>query len=100
MKLNSVLPNKGLDLRFVDLTYEINAWTNVYKTGMGDIYCAEIGMELISTIFLIIFVFSFTEKKTILNGVSGAFYQGQLCAVIGCSGSGKSSLLNVLSGYK
>ncbi|XP_060876921.1 ATP-binding cassette subfamily G member 4-like [Metopolophium dirhodum] len=72
MELNSMLSNKGLDLRFVDITYKVNNWTDTFKI----------------------------EKKTILKGVSGAFYQGQLCAIIGCSGSGKSSLLNALSGYK
>jgi ABC-type multidrug transport system ATPase subunit len=34
-----------------------------------------------------------------LNNVSGEFRTNQLTAVIGCSGSGKSSLLNVLSGF-
>ncbi|KAL5234981.1 hypothetical protein ACI65C_002391 [Semiaphis heraclei] len=72
MELNSMLSNKGLDLRFEDITYTVNNWTDTFKI----------------------------EKKTILNGVSGAFYRGQLCAIIGCSGSGKSSLLNALSGYK
>ncbi|XP_026811601.1 ATP-binding cassette sub-family G member 4-like isoform X1 [Rhopalosiphum maidis] len=72
MEMNSMLLNKGLDIRFADLTYEVNSWTDKFKI----------------------------EKKTILKGVSGAFYQSQLCAIIGCSGSGKSSLLNALSGYK
>ncbi|CAH1710926.1 unnamed protein product [Aphis gossypii] len=72
MELNSMLLNEGLDLKFEDLTYKVNNWTDKFKI----------------------------EKKTILKGVSGAFYQGQLCAIIGCSGSGKSSLLNALSGYK
>lgn len=72
MELNSMLLNEGLDLRFEDLTYKVNNWTDKFKI----------------------------EKKTILKGVSGAFCQSQLCAIIGCSGSGKSSLLNALSGYK
>lgn len=33
MELNSVLSNKGLDLRFMDLTYEVNTWTDAYKIG-------------------------------------------------------------------
>lgn len=33
MEKNSVLSNKGLDLTFVDLTYEVNAWTDVFKIG-------------------------------------------------------------------
>ncbi|XP_058817829.1 ATP-binding cassette sub-family G member 1 isoform X2 [Topomyia yanbarensis] len=43
-----------------------------------------------------------TEKcsKPILNNVSGAFRSGRLTAIIGPSGSGKSSLLNVLSGFR
>ena len=37
-------------------------------------------------------------KKYILNDVSGCFYGGEVCAIMGGSGCGKSSLLNVLSG--
>ncbi|XP_050541244.1 ATP-binding cassette sub-family G member 4-like isoform X2 [Daktulosphaira vitifoliae] len=40
------------------------------------------------------------EKKCILQNVSGQFSQNQLCAIIGSSGCGKTSLLNFLSGYK
>lgn len=39
------------------------------------------------------------EKKLILNNVNGEFRSCELSAVIGQSGSGKTSLLNVLSGY-
>lgn len=41
-----------------------------------------------------------SEKKQILKNVSGTFHKKQACAIIGCSGSGKSSLLNFISGYK
>jgi len=37
--------------------------------------------------------------KTILKNVSGEFRSGQLHAVMGPSGAGKTSLLNVLAGY-
>lgn len=95
MEFNSVLTNKRLNLRFIDVTYKVNAWTNEFKIGMNIIisYSYSNNLTYFSNTFVI-------EKKTILNSVSGNFYQGQLCAIIGCSGSGKSSLLNVLSGYK
>lgn len=42
MEFNSILSNRGLDLRFMDLTYEVNTWTyDAYKIGM-DIYCTQI----------------------------------------------------------
>ena len=38
------------------------------------------------------------ETKTILAGVSGVIEAGQLCAIIGPSGGGKTSLLDILAG--
>ncbi|KAK9871012.1 hypothetical protein WA026_009972 [Henosepilachna vigintioctopunctata] len=40
------------------------------------------------------------SSKLILRGVSGKFVSGQLTAILGPSGSGKSSLLNILAAYK
>jgi len=28
-----MLSNKGLDLRFVDITYKVNNWTDTFKIG-------------------------------------------------------------------
>ncbi|XP_070495021.1 ATP-binding cassette subfamily G member 4-like [Chironomus tepperi] len=38
--------------------------------------------------------------KTILNRISGEFHSNELTAIIGLSGSGKSSLLDCLSGFR
>ncbi|XP_070495086.1 ATP-binding cassette sub-family G member 1-like isoform X2 [Chironomus tepperi] len=40
------------------------------------------------------------ETKTILNRISGEFHSNELTAIIGLSGSGKSSLLDCLSGFR
>jgi ABC-type multidrug transport system ATPase subunit len=40
------------------------------------------------------------KDKTILNDISGEFRSNELTAIVGSSGSGKSSLLNVLSGFQ
>ena len=40
------------------------------------------------------------KPKQILKGVSGAFNDNELSIIMGVSGSGKSSLLNILSGFK
>ncbi|XP_050541704.1 ATP-binding cassette subfamily G member 4-like isoform X2 [Daktulosphaira vitifoliae] len=40
------------------------------------------------------------EKKTILKSINGIFYKNQASVILGCSGSGKSSLLNILSGFR
>ena len=37
-------------------------------------------------------------KKTILNDISGSMKGGEVCALMGPSGAGKTSLLNVLAG--
>lgn len=34
MELNSMLSNKGLDLRFEDITYTVNNWTDTFKIGI------------------------------------------------------------------
>lgn len=44
--------------------------------------------------------FTSGENSTILNGVSGAFYPGTLTAIMGPSGAGKTSLLDILAGYR
>ncbi|CAG9820171.1 unnamed protein product [Phaedon cochleariae] len=38
--------------------------------------------------------------KQIIRGVSGNFFSGELTAIMGPSGAGKTSLLNVLTGYQ
>ncbi|XP_050443221.1 ATP-binding cassette sub-family G member 1-like [Adelges cooleyi] len=38
-------------------------------------------------------------KKEILHGINGTFRSGELTAIMGPSGGGKSTLLNVLAGY-
>ena len=40
------------------------------------------------------------ETKTILKSISGEFRGNELTAIIGLSGSGKSSLLDCLSGFR
>jgi hypothetical protein len=40
------------------------------------------------------------EKRQILRGCSGVFQPGRLTAVLGASGAGKTSLLNVISGNR
>lgn len=39
-------------------------------------------------------------KKLILKGVSGKFKSGELTAIMGPSGAGKTSLLNILTGFQ
>ena len=44
--------------------------------------------------------FLFSEKKLILKSVSGKFRSGQLTAIMGPSGAGKTTLMSVLAGFK
>lgn len=39
-------------------------------------------------------------KKNILKRVSGKFQCGELTAIMGPSGAGKTSLLNILTGFQ
>lgn len=43
---------------------------------------------------------SVTDKKIILNDISGEFKQFELSMILGQSGSGKTTLLNILSTYQ
>lgn len=38
--------------------------------------------------------------KTIIQGVSGKLHSGELTAIMGPSGAGKTSLLNILTGFQ
>ena len=40
------------------------------------------------------------KAKRILHQMSGAFRSGQLTAILGPSGAGKTSLMNILAGLK
>ncbi|KAB7501617.1 ABC transporter G family member 22 [Armadillidium nasatum] len=40
------------------------------------------------------------ESKRILKGVSGRFLSGQISAILGPSGAGKTTLMNILAGHK
>lgn len=42
--------------------------------------------------------FVVNDEKNVLDNVSGGVKSGEVCAIMGPSGSGKSSLLNVLAG--
>jgi ATP-binding cassette subfamily G (WHITE) protein 1 len=39
-------------------------------------------------------------RKQIVKGVSGKFKSGELTAIMGPSGAGKTSLLNILTGFQ
>lgn len=43
-------------------------------------------------------MYLFAEKKSVLKGITGTFKSGELTAIMGPSGSGKSSLMNILTG--
>jgi ABC-type multidrug transport system ATPase subunit len=47
-----------------------------------------------------IFVCLGKKLKTILHQISGSFKSGQLTAILGPSGAGKTSLMNILAGLK
>ncbi|XP_050431660.1 ATP-binding cassette sub-family G member 1-like [Adelges cooleyi] len=66
---------EGFDIEFADILLTVNTWD-----------------PLVTMKWM-------PEKTTILRSVSGTFFKNQMSAIIGCSGSGKSSLLNILSGF-
>ena len=44
--------------------------------------------------------YNISEKKLILKSVSGEFRSGELTAIMGPSGAGKTTLMSVLAGFK
>ncbi|XP_077298624.1 ATP-binding cassette subfamily G member 4-like [Arctopsyche grandis] len=59
----------------------------------------EIDIEFRNLTYTIRSGFSLNKKKNILDDISGAFHTGQLTGILGPSGSGKSSLMNILADY-
>ena len=39
------------------------------------------------------------QKKKILSDINLSVKQGEFIAIVGCSGAGKTTLMNILSGY-
>lgn len=50
--------------------------------------------------FTNLFSFSGKNGKEILRQMSGAFKSGQLTAILGPSGAGKTTLMNILAGLR
>lgn len=64
------------------------------------IYTIEVCVLCKYSIFPTYFSISENKLVTILNDICGEFKSGRLTAVLGPSGAGKTSILNVLSGFK
>jgi ABC-type multidrug transport system ATPase subunit len=65
----------------------LNIWCS-FETGFGNLL-----------VFFPITIVT-DSRKEILKNVSGTFKNGRLTAILGPSGAGKTSLLNILSGYR
>ncbi|KAH9714793.1 ABC transporter G family member 40 [Citrus sinensis] len=71
-----VLPFEPFSLTFDEITYSVDMPQEMKRRGVHD------------------------DKLVLLNGVSGAFRPGVLTALMGVTGSGKTTLMDVLAGRK
>ena len=78
----------SFDLTFRDLSY---------TTGKGK--CDKISVVIDGYYYFVLFLLG-KNAKQILHQISGSFKSGHLTAILGPSGAGKTSLMNILAGLK
>ncbi|KAJ8688160.1 hypothetical protein QAD02_023955 [Eretmocerus hayati] len=92
IELTSEIDLKNDELRLGAIQEKISDWTN----NLGDGQRADLGFEDLS--YTVRPIFS-KKKKQLLKNVSGEFRAGELTAIMGPSGAGKTVLMNVLAGF-
>lgn len=87
-KVRSIQMSKKVNIEFRDIRYHVETGV-LRKSELNSIFIAKYLTSYVSCL----------ESKEILKNVSGVFKACELTAVFGPSGSGKSSLMNILTGF-
>lgn len=92
--------SKFQEVRTTDFNMEIPQNTLALETEHSDkidLYFSNLSYSVTNYFKPARFAKKTAIKRNILNGLSGIAKSGELCAIMGASGAGKTSLLNILS---
>lgn len=83
----------------MNLNHRLISPSTIFLTTWAKVFILQFNLTFLTSQLNMI-VFLGNNVKRILQQMSGTFKSGQLTAILGPSGAGKTSLMNILAGLK